>query len=101
MYKRQAVEYENGDLVEASYELQVQTRTRWETVVQPIYEANCSNCHQPQGGALDLSSLDAWATHFDEILFVTRMQSMPIGLPPLNSEQIESLELWRLGSFME
>lgn len=96
-----AVEYENGDLVEASYELQVQTRTRWETVVQPIYEANCSNCHQPQGGALDLSSLAAWATHFDEILFVTRMQSMPIGLPPLNSEQIESLELWRLGSFME
>jgi hypothetical protein len=96
-----AVEYEDGEVIEASYTLQAQNRTRWDTVIQPIYEANCSNCHQPQGGALDLSSFEAWIDHFESILFVTRMQSMPIGLPPLTPEEIDSLELWRLGSFTE
>ena len=71
----------------------------WSQEILPIFEANCGMCHSEQGGARDLSTPEAWEESIESIIFVTRMQSMPIGLPPLSEAEVHLIELWKFGLF--
>lgn len=95
------VEYNGGELIETSLSFSVSPLINWSDDVSPIYSQNCVMCHDGQGGARDLNGAEQWETSIDEILFVTRMQSMPIGRPPLTPEQTSLIEAWKLGGFQE
>ena len=95
------VTYDDGQRASAALNLFANPQVTWSDDIIHIYEANCAMCHNGQGGARNLSNPALWADDVDTILFVTRMQSMPIGLPPLTLEEINLIESWRLGGFKE
>lgn len=75
--------------------------TTWGENIEPIYLSSCQSCHDGRGGARDLSTPASWASSIEEIIFVTEQQSMPIGLPPLNENEVGSLRQWRNDGFIE
>ena len=108
----------NLDLTEGAYELYAEVRygenepleatliihsdplTSWSVDISPLHQAYCATCHSGTG-ARDLSDAQRWLSNIDDILLVTRMQSMPIGAPPLTEEELDLIERWKLAGGLE
>lgn len=71
------------------------------TDVEVLYQRSCQSCHDGRGGARDLSTATLWQAGIEEIIFVTEMQSMPIGLPPLSANEVDILRRWRDYGFIQ
>ena len=69
--------------------------------VEILYQRSCESCHDGRGGARDLSTAILWEEGIEEIIFVTEMQSMPIGLPPFTTEEVDILRRWRDYGYMQ
>jgi len=94
------VQYRDGEVARAELRLRVAPVTTWSRDISVIHAERCAACHSGTG-ARDLRGAAQWRLHIDDILFVTRMRSMPLGAPPLSEALIERLEGWRLGGFQE
>ena len=69
--------------------------------VEILYQISCESCHDGRGGARDLSTAILWEEGIEEIIFVTEMQSMPIGLPPFSEDEVDILRRWRDYGYMQ
>lgn len=69
--------------------------TTWSDHIGPLHEQACASCHSGTG-ARDLTGPTRWLENINDILFVVRMQSMPIGAPPLSAEELDLIERWQL-----
>jgi len=94
------VRYGDRDLFEATLAINSQRVTTWSEDISPLHQARCATCHSGTG-ARDLSDAQRWLNDIDDILLVTRMQSMPIGAPPLTAEEIDLIERWKLAGGLE
>jgi len=94
------VRYGDSDLFEATLTINSQRVTTWSEDISPLHQARCATCHSGTG-ARDLSDAQRWLNDIDDILLVTRMQSMPIGAPPLTAEEIDLIERWKLAGGLE
>jgi hypothetical protein len=87
--------YEGGERVEARLPVSVAPLTTWSDHIGPLHERACASCHSGTG-ARDLTGPTRWLENINDILFVVRMQSMPIGAPPLSAEELDLIERWQL-----
>jgi mono/diheme cytochrome c family protein len=72
--------------------------------VMPLLKSKCSACHSTGGrGAADVEMFDASGTakfdnikgHIGDMITQTRTGRMPMGGPPLSTDQISILESWQ------
>ena len=92
--------YQGGERVSARLPLISAPLTRWGLDIAPLHEARCASCHSGTG-ARDLSGPAQWFSNIDDIIFVTRMQSMPIGAPALSAAEVDLIERWKLAGGLE
>ena len=71
----------------------------WSEDISPIFERSCSTCHDDRGGAQRLDEPERWVGIIDDIILVIESQSMPIGLPPLTSDEVNLVRRWRGDGF--
>jgi mono/diheme cytochrome c family protein len=68
----------------------------YDTDIQPLYDAVCSRCHSPQGGARLLDSVVRWRDEIDGVL-----SALGDGLMPpsegerLTPAQVARIQLWK------
>jgi hypothetical protein len=94
------VRYRDGEVARASLRVQVAPVTTWASDIAAVNAERCAACHSGTG-ARDLRGPEQWRLNLDDILFVTRMRSMPLGAPALSDALIERIEGWRLGGYQE
>ena len=95
------IENEDGSSSLIQEQFSIQRPTTWSENVEPLYQRSCQACHDGRGGARDLSDDILWADAIEEIIFVTEMQSMPIGLPPFTEVEVDILRRWRDYGFVQ
>jgi len=74
----------------------------WTLDIYPMFQQKCEVCHGLRGSARLLNAQQIWRTEIDRILRVLRSGTMPLPPdPPLTMPEIEKIEGWRAGGYLE
>jgi cytochrome c5 len=100
--------YPDGDrhVVERDFFAQTAAFPTWRSDVQPVFDAVCSACHTPAGGAHLLNGSDLWRGEINQILRAlepdpaTGFAEMPHG-DPLSEDDRRRIRLWAATGMQE
>jgi cytochrome c5 len=100
--------YPDGDVrvVERDFYAQTAVFPTWTNDVRPVFDAVCSACHTPAGGARLLDSSARWRAEIDAILRAlepdpeTGFAAMPLG-DPLSDDERRRIRLWAATGMQE
>ena len=74
----------------------------WDGDIEPLFAAECAECHTDQGVSRPLDTPGAWAADIDLILYNLQEQRMPLPpRDPLGLSEIQLVRAWAAGGFPE
>jgi len=68
----------------------------WKDDIRPVSEAECGVCHDGDSETV-LNTIETWQGNIDQIVELVSKDAMPLGRPPLRSEEKALLRAWRAG----